>query len=39
MLIGRELLTYRTEVLFLLVYRFLLEHSRFELSGWGSVHH
>jgi len=39
MLIGSELLSYRTEGLFLFVYRSLLENSRFELSGWGSVHH
>ncbi len=33
MLIGSELLTYRTEVLFLFVYRFLIESNGFELSG------
>ena len=35
MLIGSELLSYRTEGLFLFVYRFLIESNGFELSGQG----
>ena len=35
MLIGSELLTYRTEVYFLFVYRFSIEPNGFELSGQG----